>query len=52
MIPCGSVKEQENNTSNIKKSGNVTGGPNTPDEPKGMVADYLVTKSNLGTEAI
>ena len=35
----GPFKKKKTRHQNIRKSENETGGSNTPDEPKGMVAD-------------
>ena len=41
VIQYGALKEQENKILNIRKTGNYTGGSNTPDEPKGTVVDEV-----------
>ena len=37
----GPFKKKKTRHQNIRKSENETGGPNTPDEPKGTVADLI-----------
>ena len=46
----GPFKKKKTRHQNIRKSENETGGPNTPDESKGTVADFehMVGVKNMG----